>query len=251
VRIVLFTVENAEFVPIVLGPVMDRRGREIVAAFVSRSLFSWQWIAKRAGFLISNGYPFCIRLGDWVRYGRNALRGGTGPVLAYLRRRGIAAEYIGEIRSEATRARLKPLEADVFVFLLFDKIGGTKFLSIPRLGTFNLHMGKLPEHRGGLSAFWVLRFGDADAGATMHRAVTELDAGEIVAEVRIPVRTTSMHELMLQTATAAGPMAVMALDRIEAGAWPHVDTTTRSKGYYYLPTRDDFRAFYSRGCRLI
>jgi folate-dependent phosphoribosylglycinamide formyltransferase PurN len=250
-RIVLFTVENDEFVPMVLDPVLDRRGSEIVAAFVSRSLFSWSWIWKRAGFMIRSRYPFCIRAGDWARYFDKALRRQSRTVVGYLRSRGIAAEYISEIRSEAIRARLKGLDADVFLFQLFDKIGGPKFLSIPRLGTFNLHMGKLPEHRGGLSAFWVLRFGDAEAGATLHRAVPELDAGEIVAEVRIPVHTNSMHELMVATATAAGPMVVQALDRIEAGNWQHVDTSARPQGYYYLPGRDDFRAFYARGCRLI
>jgi folate-dependent phosphoribosylglycinamide formyltransferase PurN len=250
-RIVLFTVENAEFAPMVLEPVLGRRGDEVVAAFVSRSLFSWGWLKKRAGFLIRNRYPFCIRPDDWARYARKTLAGRRPTVLEYLRGRGIAAEYIDEIRTEATRARLSRLDADVFLFLLFDKIAGPRFLSIPRLGTFNLHMGKLPEHRGGLSAFWVLHFGDDEAGATLHRAVPELDAGEIVAEVRLPVRTRSMQELMRETVSAAGPMVVQALDRIEAGHWPPVDTSGRPTGYYYIPGRDDFRAFYARGCRLI
>jgi folate-dependent phosphoribosylglycinamide formyltransferase PurN len=250
-RIVLFTVENAEFVPIVLDPVLDRRGPEIVAAFVSRSLFSWGWIKKRAGFMIRSRYPFCIRSGDWARYLRKVFDGHSRTVVGYLQGRGSAAEYISEIRSDAIRTRLKALDADLFLFLLFDKIGGPKFLSLPRLGTFNLHMGKLPEHRGGLSAFWVLRFGDAQAGATLHRAEPELDSGEIVAEVRIPVQTHSMHDLMVATAAAAGPMVVQALDRIEGGNWPHVDTTARPQGYYYLPSRDDLQAFYARGCRLI
>jgi folate-dependent phosphoribosylglycinamide formyltransferase PurN len=251
VRIVLFTVENAEFGPLVLGPVLDRRGPEVVGAFVSRSLFSWPWLRKRAGFLIRNRYPFCIRPGDWARYARKALAGRRRTVVGYLRDRGIAADYLDEIRSEATRERLRRLDADVFLFLLFDKIGGPKFLSIPRLGTFNLHMGKLPEHRGGLSAFWVLRFGDVEAGATLHRAVPELDAGEIIDEIRIPVRTNSMNELMTATAAAAGPMVAQALDRIETGHWAPLDTSGRPVGYYYVPASDDFRAFYARGCRLI
>jgi methionyl-tRNA formyltransferase len=250
-RIVLFTVENTEFAPLVLKPILEHRGSEVVAAFVSRSLFSWSWLQKRAGFLIQNHYPFCIRPGDWARYARSRLDGRRGTVLEYLRQHGIPAEYIDEIRTEATRARLSRLDADLFLFLLFDKIAGPKFLSIPRLGTFNLHMGKLPEHRGGLSAFWVLRFGDDEAGATLHRAVPELDAGEIVAEVRLPVQTRSMQELMRATFLAAGPMVAQAVDRIEAGYWTPVDTAARRSGYFYIPTRDDFRAFYARGCRLV
>jgi len=250
-RIVLFTVENTEFAPLVLGPILDRRGPEVVAAFVSRSLFDLGWLRRRAGFLIRNRYPFCIRPSDWARYARGALNGRRGSVLQYLRDRGIAAEYIDEIRTEATRERLKRLDADVFLFLVFDKIAGPKFLSIPRLGTFNLHMGKLPEHRGGLSAFWALRFGDAETGATLHRAIPELDAGEIVAEVRLPVRTGSMRELMTETFTAAGTMVVQALDRIDSESWTPIDTSGRPEGYYYIPTREDFDAFYARGCRLI
>jgi hypothetical protein len=60
-----------------------------------------------------------------------------------------------------------------------------------------------------------------------------------------------MNELMTATATAAGPMVVQAIDRIEAGHWPPVDTSGRSEGYYYVPGLDDFRAFYANGCRLI
>jgi hypothetical protein len=56
---------------------------------------------------------------------------------------------------------------------------------------------------------------------------------------------------MTATATAAGPMVVQALDRIEAGHWTPVDTSRRSVGYHYVPALDDFRAFYARGCRLI
>ena len=60
-----------------------------------------------------------------------------------------------------------------------------------------------------------------------------------------------MRELMTETVAAAGPMVVQALDRIDAGAWTPVDTSGRPEGYYYIPTRDDFDAFYARGCRLI
>jgi hypothetical protein len=60
-----------------------------------------------------------------------------------------------------------------------------------------------------------------------------------------------MHELMSGTFSAAGPMVAQALDRIEVGSWTPVDTSGRPTGYYYIPTRNDFRDFYARGCRLI
>lgn len=38
-RIVLFTVENTEFVPTVLEPILSRREHQIVPVFVSRAMF--------------------------------------------------------------------------------------------------------------------------------------------------------------------------------------------------------------------
>lgn len=250
-RIVLFTVENREYVPFLLEATLERHGRDIVKAFVSRGPVR-KWM-KRTGFLLRNRYPFSIHLGDWLRYARLQLAARHSAHVSipdYLRARGVHAEPIAEIRTPETRRRLAALNPDVFLFCPFDRIAGPKFLSIPKLGTFNVHLGKLPEYRGGLSAFWVLRRGDPEAGATVHKVTAELDAGHIVSEVRVPVATQSMHELMLDTARAAGPVVAEALDRIRSGYVP-IEKTGRQEGYYSLPTYADLCAFYARGCRLI
>jgi hypothetical protein len=40
-RIVLFTVDELQFVPALLEQVLNRFGNQIVAAYISKSLFSW------------------------------------------------------------------------------------------------------------------------------------------------------------------------------------------------------------------
>ena len=255
-RIVLFTVENTEFVPTVLEPVLSQRGHQICAVFVSRAVYGLRFLARRARFLARNGYPFCIRAGDWWRYlsrHNGSLRRSTEAprsTVDYIRSRGIEASYIKEIRTEPTRERLRALNADVFLFCPFDRIAGPKFLEIPRMGTYNLHLGKLPEYRGGLHAFWVLRHGDSQAGATVHRVTAELDAGDVVVEKRFPVRTNCMRTLMADTMRVCGPLVLSALERIEAGNWEPIDTSDRRQAYHMLPTWTDFRAFYRRGCCL-
>jgi folate-dependent phosphoribosylglycinamide formyltransferase PurN len=254
VRIVLFTIENTEFVPTILDPILTERGHEIVKVFVSKAAYGVKFITRRLGFLARNGYPFCIRASDWWRIASQRVHGmfdrkdAPANIVEYVRERGVEADYIQEIRTEEARQRLRDLDADIFLFCPFDRIAGPKFLSIPRLGTFNLHLGKLPEYRGGLHAFWVLRSGDPQAGATVHQVTTELDAGDIVVEKRFPVETHCMQTLMAHTMGVCGPLMLRALDRVEEGAWEPVDTTGRAVGYHMLPTRKDFRAFYRRGC---
>lgn len=250
-RIVLFTVDEPTFVPELLGPIIDRHGSSIVRAYVSRRLFDAGALLRKIPRFLSMGYPWCIRPSDWLGYARMLRQGRGVSVVSWLQSRGVPAEPIAEIRTNAARAKLAALDADVFLFCPFDQIAGPKFLAIPRLGTFNVHLGKLPEHRGGLSAFWVLAQGHPDAGATMHVAVPELDAGDIVAECRLPVRTHSMSELMRDTVRAAGPMVADGLDRLATGAWQPISTQGRPQGFYLFPSWRDFRQFYQRGCRLI
>ncbi|MCP4592881.1 MAG: hypothetical protein GY842_19265 [bacterium] len=256
-RIVVFTLDDREFIPSLLDPLLERPGLEIVSVLVSNPPYSWRFLRKRIGFLIRNRYPFCIHLGDWARRIAACLRSRLGrwrgepKLVDMLRAKGIRAEYLKEIRSESAREQLRALDADVFLFCPFDRIVGSEFLSIPRMGTYNLHLGKLPEYRGGLHSFWVLRFGDTQAGATVHQVTEELDAGDIVAERRFAVRSSSVHELMKETIRTAAKVVVEALDRVEAGNWTPVDTSGRPTAYHMLPTREDFQAFYARGCRLV
>jgi hypothetical protein len=59
-----------------------------------------------------------------------------------------------------------------------------------------------------------------------------------------------MHQLMLETARAASPMVADAPDRI-GGDYNPIPVAGRPEGYDRLPSYEDFRAFYARGCRLI
>lgn len=56
---------------------------------------------------------------------------------------------------------------------------------IPRLGTLNLHKGRLPDYRGMPPAFWELWNGDSAVGCTVHWVDDKLDTGPIAAATEI------------------------------------------------------------------
>ena len=63
--------------------------------------------------------------------------------------------------------------------------------ALPRLGTVNLHKGKLPEYRGMPPAFWEVKDKQPFVGCTVHQVEAGLDTGAIVAETRLPVAAFS------------------------------------------------------------
>ena len=238
----------------ILAPIIERYRENIQAVYVSQTLLDLSYFRKRLSFFVRNYYPFCISPGDLFRFVKWNFRGiemAEGRVVDWVRRQGVQADYIGDINSKTVLEKLRAHNGDVFVFIPFDKVAKDEFLAIPRLGVFNVHLGKLPEYRGGFSAFWVLRCKDVEAGATLHRAVRKIDGGEIVAETRFPVSTNSMKELMDETVRQAALMVSQNLEQILEERIKPISTEGRDENYYMLPTADDFRAFYAAGNRLI
>jgi methionyl-tRNA formyltransferase len=71
---------------------------------------------------------------------------------------------------------------------------------IPRLGTINLHKGKLPYYRGMPPAFWELYYDEKEVGCTVHRVERGLDTGAILIEqtlARKPHSTVRSMQLAL------------------------------------------------------
>ncbi len=52
-------------------------------------------------------------------------------------------------------------------------------LSAPRIGSFNLHPGPLPQYAGLNAPSWAIYFGETTHGVTVHWMVAEVDAGAI------------------------------------------------------------------------
>jgi methionyl-tRNA formyltransferase len=58
---------------------------------------------------------------------------------------------------------------------------------LPPLGTLNLHLGRLPEFRGGPPAFWELFRGSDRIGATVHWIDERLDTGDVAGSAEAPI----------------------------------------------------------------
>jgi peptidoglycan/xylan/chitin deacetylase (PgdA/CDA1 family) len=83
--------------------------------------------------------------------------------------------------------------------------------TLPRLGTINLHKGRLPDYRGMPPAFWELHDGKDSVGVTVHRVDAGLDTGDILLEGSVPIDRfstvaglrTKLHRLGVELVTEA------------------------------------------------
>ena len=62
-----------------------------------------------------------------------------------------------------------------------------ELLTIPSLGFYNIHFGKLPTNRGPVPLFWSLKNGETETAITIHKIDNNWDSGDIVLEQKVPI----------------------------------------------------------------
>ena len=132
-------------------------------------------------------------------------------------RHGIPLVTVGSLNSEEAQGHLARMGADLGLVI------GTRILkrqtfAIPRLGSLNVHKGKVPEYRGQPPAFWELYRGEKQAGVTIHLVEAKLDAGDVVREGAVPITATDTeHSVKLKLDELAADLLAEAVEDIAAG----------------------------------
>jgi methionyl-tRNA formyltransferase len=87
-------------------------------------------------------------------------------------------EFVGEVEK---------LAPDLIFVNSYSMLVRPDVLSVPPRGAINVHMALLPEYRGCNPIQWALLNGETETGVTMHYMSPEFDAGDIIAQRRIPI----------------------------------------------------------------
>ena len=114
----------------------------------------------------------------------------------------------------ADAAQLEALEPDTALVMAYGHILSEEFLSIPRLGTLNLHASLLPRYRGASPIQTAVASGERETGASLMRIVRRLDAERERVAIE-PLDTAAQIEAKL--AAACVPLFARTLPRLAEG----------------------------------
>ncbi|MDN3508436.1 MAG: methionyl-tRNA formyltransferase, partial [Candidatus Neptunochlamydia sp.] len=84
---------------------------------------------------------------------------------------------------------LRRFGADLFVVVAYGEIVKQELLDLPREGCINLHASLLPKYRGAAPIQFALLDGVKETGVTVIEMVAKMDAGDILAQGKIPIPT--------------------------------------------------------------
>jgi methionyl-tRNA formyltransferase len=162
----------------------------------------------------------------------------------------IPIENLNDVRSPISLKMIADLAPDLVLSVRYGKIFGKDFLSIPKLGTLNLHSGKLPNYRGVLATFRALMNGDDTIHATLHYIEDgTIDTGGIIGFSTVKVNpnwTLLTHILNLYPASM--PLMVSTIEQIFAGEKPKTTPQTNDHAAYFtFPTQAEIDEFTKKG----
>lgn len=149
--------------------------------------------------------------------GRNRLV-TTCPVRQRLGNASIPFWTPGNVNAPASLAQIRAAAPDAIVVMAYGQFLGRELLAIPALGCINVHLSLLPQYRGAAPIQWALANGETETGLTIMQMTRRMDAGDILAQARLPIMPADTAPRLGERLAAAAPKLLLeTLARLARG----------------------------------
>jgi len=137
---------------------------------------------------------------------------------------------------------IKTIAPDIVFSFYYRDMVGKEILSLPPLGCLNLHGSFLPKYRGRCPINWAVIQGETETGVTLHLMTPKPDAGDIVAQHRIPILPDdTAKDIHLKAAKASELMLTDILPVILRGCFPRMKQDDALATYFHGRKPNDGR----------
>ena len=111
------------------------------------------------------------------------------PVKQYALEHDLPLLQPEKLKDERFIEALKDWQADLQIVVAFRMLPEVVW-NMPKYGTFNLHASLLPQYRGAAPINWAVMNGDTETGITTFFLKHEIDTGEVIQQVKVPIADT-------------------------------------------------------------
>ncbi|MFX3618417.1 MAG: methionyl-tRNA formyltransferase [Sporolactobacillus sp.] len=124
-----------------------------------------------------------------------------------------------KVRAKEAVETILNYRPDVLVTAAYGQILPQSLLEGPPLGCINVHASLLPDYRGAAPIQQAIIDGRTETGVTIMYMVKKLDAGDILAQVRVPIEADETFGMLHDKLSQAGSRILMdTLPKLASGA---------------------------------
>lgn len=139
------------------------------------------------------------------------------PVKQYAVEHGLKVMQPVKLKDPEFVEELRSLKADLQIVVAFRMLPEVVW-NMPPMGTFNAHASLLPKYRGAAPINWAVINGDTETGITTFFLKHEIDTGDVIQQVRIPIADDDNVEVVHdKLMLLSGKLVTETVDNIIAG----------------------------------
>ena len=115
-------------------------------------------------------------------------------------------------------AQIVALAPDFIITAAFGQFLPTALLDAAKIAAVNTHASLLPKYRGGAPVHYAIMNGDAETGVSIMYMVKQMDAGDVIAVVKVPITDQDNVGTMFEKLSLAGrDLLLTTLPKIATG----------------------------------
>lgn len=173
-----------------------------------------------------------------------------GSVEATALAHGLPVFTDDRVDTPAWLARLRAWQPDVLFSFYYRRLLPQAVLDVAPRGALNLHGSLLPRYRGRAPTNWALVNGERVTGVTLHYMVARADAGDIVAQRRVPIAADDTALTLYRKQIAAAEALLREIyPQLCDGSAPRRPMDLTAGSYCGRRTPADGRIDWQRGAR--
>lgn len=181
------------------------------------------------------------------------------------RQAGLALDWISTLAGSSTRVverstindretafLLSEFAPDVLVSVGAPIVFQPHVLKVPKLGTLNVHNGRLPLYRGHFGTFWEVRNHETESFMSIHVMTNAVDAGPILAAepTSIALARSFLDLMIMKKENGGRALAAVLKHATQAGILPKAITQPSGPSRHFRwPSSRDLLSFSWRKSR--
>ena len=168
--------------------------------------------------LIEAGHEVCGVFTQPDRPKNRGMKMLPPPVKVAAQSHGIPVYQPEKLRDGSACGLIHSLAPQMIVVAAYGRILPDEILAEPTLGCINVHSSLLPRYRGAAPINWAVLNGDEESGVTIMYMAHDLDAGDIIAQVRTPIDPDETAQaLYIRLAELGADLLVKTVEELAAG----------------------------------
>lgn len=147
---------------------------------------------------------------------------------------------------------IEQLAPELIVVAAYGRILPNSILEYPEKGCINVHSSLLPKFRGAAPIHWAVISGETETGVTIMHMAQELDAGDIIDQVRTPIDPDeSVEAVHDRLAELGGKLLVDVVAKIADGTATRTPQDSSQATYASMLSREMSKVDWTMSAKAI